>query len=396
MSRIAIAGAGIAGLAAAAGLARDGHAVTVHDRWPEPLPVGSGLVVQPVGLAALDAVGAGDAARALGARLRTMHGREAESGRVVLDVTYDPAGGGREGLAMHRAALHGVLLDAARAAGARFELGAAVTGRDGMRLRLGDRRTGPFDLLVDAAGAGSPLSPLRARPLPYGAIWGVVDWPEGTDLPPDGLSQRYRRADRMLGVLPIGRARPGGPRQAAVFWSLPRGGHAAWRAAPLSDWRAEAGRLWPAMAPFLAQVGAHDAMTMARYGHGTLRRPWGEGIAHLGDAAHRASPQLGQGANMALLDALALVRALRAGPVAEAPRHAANARWMHVAAYQALSAAFTPQYQSDGRVLPWLRDRVLAPLSLARPARDVLPALVRGTLVPPLAAGLGPLRPATP
>ena len=65
--RIGIAGAGIGGLAAAALLARDGHQVTVFDQFEAPRPVGSGLVIQPVGMEVLDQVGAGDAARSLGA-----------------------------------------------------------------------------------------------------------------------------------------------------------------------------------------------------------------------------------------------------------------------------------------------------------------------------------------
>ncbi len=103
-------------------------------------------------------------------------------------------------------------------------------------------------------------------------------------------------------------------------------------------------------------------MTQARYAHGTLRRPLAPGLVHIGDAAHRASPQLGQGANMALLDALALGLALR-GPLEDAPAdYAAMRRW-HVLIYQGLSAAFTPMYQSGSRSLPWLRDRLLAPAS---------------------------------
>ena len=395
MARIGIAGAGIAGLAAAAGLAAKGHAVTVFDRWDAPRPIGSGLVIQPTGLAVLDLLGAGADARALGRRITRMHGIEARTGRTVLDVTYDPAGRGREGLAMHRAALHGVLLQAANAAGARFELGGTVEAARPGHLVVDGRAAGPFDLLVDAAGTTSPLSPLRPRALPYGAIWGVVPWPDATDLPRDRLSQRYRRADRMLGVLPVGRARAGGPDLAAIFWSMPRAAHAAWSAAPLEDWKAEARALWPEMAPFLAAVARHADMTMARYGHGTLRRPHGDGIVHLGDSAHRASPQLGQGANMALLDALALVRAVAAGPLGEAGARVWNARRAHVTAYQTLSAVFTPQYQSDSRVQPWLRDRLLAPATRIPPARQILPALVRGTLVPPLMAGLGPLAPAS-
>ncbi|WP_281824171.1 FAD-dependent oxidoreductase [Jannaschia rubra] len=389
MARIGIAGAGIGGLAAAAGLARCGHDVTVFDRFAAPLPVGSGLVVQPVGLAVLEALGAGPAARSLGQGIRRMAGHEARTGRQVLDVTYDPTGRGRHGLAMHRAALHGVLLDAARKAGAAFELGADITGRDGTRLLIGHRRSAAFDLLVDAVGAGSVLSPLRARPLPYGAIWGNVAWPRGTDLPRDELRQCYRRADRMIGILPVGRQTAQGPELAAVFRSMPRAAHDAWRARPLDDWKAEATALWPAIEPFLAGIGTHDAMTMACYSHGTLRRPFSDGIVHLGDAWHRASPQLGQGANMALLDAWALVRALTDGPVEEAGRRMFNARRAHVRAYQALSGAFTPQYQSDSRVLPWVRDRLLMPLSQAWPARAMLPPLVRGHLAPPVLSGLG-------
>jgi 2-polyprenyl-6-methoxyphenol hydroxylase-like FAD-dependent oxidoreductase len=51
-------------------------------------------------------------------------------------------------------------------------------------------------------------------------------------------------------------------------------------------------------------------MTLARYGHHMLARPFGERMVAIGDAFHAASPQLGQGANMALLDAQVLAHAL--------------------------------------------------------------------------------------
>ncbi|MEO6300769.1 MAG: NAD(P)-binding protein [Paracoccaceae bacterium] len=73
--RIGIAGAGIGGLAVAALLAQRGHAVTVAERFAVPRPLGSGLVVQPVGLAVLDALGAGDAARGLAAKVSRMRER---------------------------------------------------------------------------------------------------------------------------------------------------------------------------------------------------------------------------------------------------------------------------------------------------------------------------------
>ena len=164
--RIGIAGAGIGGLAAAALLAGDGHDVTVFDQFDAPRPVGSGLVIQPVGLEVLDRIGAGDDARALGAPLAALYGEEAQSGRVVLSVGY----GARRGLGIHRAALFHLVHRAALDAGATVMAGHRVTGREGLHLRFGDRATGPFELIVDACGAASPLSPLRSRALPSSTV----------------------------------------------------------------------------------------------------------------------------------------------------------------------------------------------------------------------------------
>jgi 2-polyprenyl-6-methoxyphenol hydroxylase-like FAD-dependent oxidoreductase len=315
-----------------------------------------------------------------------MLGHEAESRRPVLDVSYNRGDDSRHGLAIHRASLFDAILQATQRRRLRLAAAHRVTGRDGQFLMFDDgRRAGPFDLIVDAAGAGSPLSPLAARPLPYGAIWGTVDWP-ATDLPQNQLRQSYRRADRMIGVLPIGRL-PGDPTpKAAIFWSLPREGHAAWLARGLAAWRSETEALWPDFAPFAAQITDPEQMTMARYAHGTLRRPFGDGIVHIGDAAHRASPQLGQGANMALLDALALARALKDHPLPHALKVYAQSRRWHVGVYQAMSHLFTPQYQSDSRILPVLRDRLLFPTSQIWPIPRLLTALVCGTMIPPLAS----------
>ncbi len=381
---IAIAGAGIGGLTAAALLADLGHDVTLYDQFAAPRPVGSGLVIQPVGQAVLARIGALDAALEFGNRIVRMLGTEADSKRRVLDVHYSRPGAARFGLAIHRAALFDTLWEAVAARPVRMVAAHRIAGREGQHLTFADGgRAGPFDLIVDACGAGSPLSPLVARALPYGAIWGTVDWPE-TDLPTDNLTQVYRRADRMIGVMPSGRL-PGDPvRKAAIFWSLPADAHVAWLDRGLDAWRADAVALFPAFAPFAAQITDPGQMTLARYSHGTLARPCGDGIVHIGDAAHRASPQLGQGANMALLDALALARALERAPVAQALPIYAQARRWHVRIYQGMSRVFTPQYQSDSRTLPMLRDRVLFPAAQIGPMPRLLTAIVCGTMIPAL------------
>ena len=389
---IGIAGAGIGGLAAAALLARAGHRVEVHDRFARPAPVGSGLVVQPVGRRVLAVLGIEEAALAQGQILSSLLGTSVETDGPVLVAAYGrtPA---TKGLALHRSVLFDLLLRAAQDAGARLVpsseiTGHTITGTREHRFTLATGDSPPYDLLIDASGAGSRLSPLRHRILPFGAIWATVDWVPGK-FPVDQLTQRYHYASRMMGVLPIGTPAGATGPKAALFWSLPRDGYDDWRQTGLAAWRDTARTHWPEAAAYAEQISDPDQFTMARYAHGTLLNPVRDGIVHIGDAAHRTSPQLGQGANMALLDAHALAQALALHPhnLPDALRSYALMRRTHVWGYQALSAMFTPQYQSDSRALAHLRNRVLYPLSRLWPVPALLARLVQGDLLPP-AAGL--------
>ncbi|MBU2865617.1 FAD-dependent oxidoreductase [Pacificibacter marinus] len=377
---IGIAGAGIGGLAAASLLADQGHEVSIFDQFETPQPVGSGLVIQPVGRRVLDVIGAGDAARSNGHEINRMLGYETTRNKRVLDVSY----GTSYGLAIHRAALFDSLLNAAQAREITLQQSHQVTRHSDHHLEFEDgSNAGPFDLIIDASGARSALSPLKSRTLPFGAIWTSLDWPE-TDVPLGELSQRYTRANHMIGVMPIGTMPNQNRQKAALFWSLPQDSYGAWQLRGLDHWKQEVRTLWPALEPFLDQIVSVDQMTMARYTHGTLRRPFGDGIVYIGDAAHRASPQLGQGANMALLDAWALSEALKHFPVTKALPAYARARRGHITVYQWMSAGFTPFYQSDSKILPVLRDRVMFPLSMTPPTKQILTAMVKGTMLPPL------------
>jgi salicylate hydroxylase len=369
--RIAIAGAGTTGLAAAAFLTRAGHEVRLFERFGEPKPLGAGILLQPTGLACLAQLGLDGAAIGLGARIEAIEGKTA-LGRTVLDMSYAQLAPHYFGVGIHRGALFEILYQEVR-------LGVAVTGDvqivnsrlDGRGRTLVDtagREHGPFDLVVDATGLRSPLrreadANVRERPFPWGALWSAVPLPKGWQ----GramLRQCYGGASVMIGVLPIGRL-PGEDRHlAAFFWSLRADAYEAWRAAGVDAWRRQVVAIWPEVEPLIAGLSRPGDLTFATYSDMTMRTPCGDRLVVIGDAAHCTSPQLGQGANLGLADAATLALCLGdADDLADGLARYAEARRRHVRFYQFASRWLTPFFQSESRAAGTVRDLTFGPAS---------------------------------
>jgi 2-polyprenyl-6-methoxyphenol hydroxylase-like FAD-dependent oxidoreductase len=367
---IAIAGAGVGGLACAILLSRLGHRVTVFERFETPRPVGSGLMIQPTGLAALEILGLRAKLEALSAKLTRLHGTTT-SGTIIFDVAYTDLAPDLYALGVHRAALHGVLWKAFENSGAQFEGGVEVVsasqlagGRIGLELKSGGV-TPPFDLLIDTSGARSTLhglvDPHPGKPFEYGAVWASVP---ATRLNPHALSQRYVRASTMIGHLPMGRLQADGPSLAAFFWSLKTNGLPDWRN-NFEAWREHVVELWPDMSQVMCHLTSPDDLLPAGYHHFTAKIPYAGKVVLVGDSAHSTSPQLGQGANNALLDACALAAGLATGDSIEAAlKLYAQKRRPHVRFYQLASALMTPIFQGDSHILPWGRDLIFNRLKI--------------------------------
>ena len=100
----------------------------------------------------------------------------------------------------------------------------------------------------------------------------------------------------------------------------------------------------------------------------------------IGDAAHGTSPQLGQGANLGLMDAYTLATSLaETGDLLSAlllfeRRRAATVRY-----YRQASHLLTPFFQSHLAPLGWLRDAFMGPTHHVPGMRQMMGSTLAGT-----------------
>lgn len=375
---IAIIGAGLAGLAVAIVLARSGFRVSLFERFEQAQAVGAGLLLQPSGLAVLRHLGLLPQVEALGQRIDGLVGDSLkgtqQSWLRIMDLHYaelkQAPPGLNFGLGIHRANLYRVLLEAAEQAGARIHCGIEISqiGQHGTRHLLLDRAGrdyGCCDAVIIANGSHGQLRkqlnlPQRCALYPWGAMWTTL--PDTLARPL--LQQRYIKAHTMVGVLPSGPHPLHGEPCLSFFWSLPASAVGQWQQpANFRVWKTSFNRLWPELAPLLEPLSNASHFSWASYAD-VFMPSWHQGsILCVGDAAHGMSPQLGQGTNLALLDAWVLGDCMQqTDRLHEAFARYSVIRRRHLRFYQQASRWLTPLFQSHSRIAATMRDLSLPPL----------------------------------
>lgn len=354
-----VAGAGPGGLSLALRLARAGGPVQVLERAPAPRDGGGALVLWPNGARPLirllgEHALEGDAVAYERARVRTW------SGALLQDLPVG-AHGRRYGgpvLALGRGALMRRLLEALPSDRVRFGAGVVGYQRDGdgveVLLEDGERLRGRA--LVGADGVHSRIGEQMdgARGL---RASGVTIW---------------------MGELPAGAGRRGGGTLCSTvgrglrFLDLPRPDGGAWWLAyvddalgvqSLTDLR-RAFRGWHS--PILDRIDGTDpdALIVTPIRDRTPRARWVDGpVVLLGDAAHVCTPDLGQGACLALEDAEILGDLLSSEVSPEALSGYARTRAGRVALIQAASRALTDLTTARGGASCAVRDTLFAATS---------------------------------
>ncbi|WP_310613943.1 FAD-dependent monooxygenase [Limnohabitans sp.] len=375
---ILIAGGGIAGMAAGFSAARAGWQATVFERALEFSEVGAGVQLGPNVTRILQAWGLGDALRQVAAFPSGLHARSMTTGEVLAKLPLEDAKTtyGAPYVTLHRADLHGLLLQAAAHEGVQVHSDANVQRMkqtsDTIALDVVQQGQPQQHTAAVAVVADGVWSPLRQQLLGDGppSFTGHIAYRAlvaQADLPPHLRSQHVSvwmgaqahvvsypvRGGDYLNVVCLaeGSLLDGDANnlQALQTWNATKSEaqtlaelHHALRDAcsPLTDLMAACRdwRLWP-LCGRPAMQGAHQ--------HAQGR------VALLGDAAHPMLPYLAQGAGMAIEDADELAaQLLGATPVNAHERLQlfAQARWQRNARVQARAVRNGQIFHASGPI----------------------------------------------
>jgi len=378
--KIAVVGAGPAGLICAWQLSLEGHQVIIYDKKANLDAQGSGVVIQPVGLQVLNQLGILDELLPLGQRINFITGYAGcDKSRQVINANYSLLNGPYNyALGINRSALWSVLYQKIIAQGIPIVSSAnivelryleAVSERRSPSAELLDQHKksyGPFNFVIDASGANSKLRRYAAvqndgEVLQYGSLWASCELPAESSFDVDKM-QVYTGSDNQgVGVMPTGRLQADGVKTVTLFFNINWQRFPEWTADAFEQWRADIIQRWPMLENLMQQLAHKDQFYLAKFRHHTMSCPYGNGIVFIGDAAHCSSPQLGQGINMSLIDALVLSKQFKKHQDYQlAFKRYARSRKAHVTIYQSLARLIAPFYQSDARLAIMFRDHVFS------------------------------------
>lgn len=379
---IAVIGGGPAGLVAALAARQAGFDCTVYEQASGFAAVGGAVGIQSNGLAVLDALGLIERFRPM-IRITLAAGVEAPPGNTVSRVDFTEIDHAFRGFAVaQRYDLQELLAAAAVEAGAQIRFGMRCTGvqsgGDEVDIRFADDTPEKAELVIACDGIHSAVREslgVRTTKRLIGEAYLRAVAPIAH--PEPARTGEYWAADgRRVGAFPL----PGN--RTYVFCSVPLGQWQEILHRQLDSWVQSWAAFGEPVATLMSSItdwdrAVYDELTDIRVDRWYCHR-----VFLAGDAVHAMTPNLGQGANSAMVDALVLVNLL--------VEHAPYADWARAGLlYEKLRKPFVTRIQNaallGGQMASWtsaparaLRNTLLKALTRVGPMRRASMRLTAG------------------
>jgi 2-polyprenyl-6-methoxyphenol hydroxylase-like FAD-dependent oxidoreductase len=310
LKRAIVVGGGIGGLCAAIGLRRIGVEATVYESAVALERVGAGLTLWANAINALRQLGVADAVVARGAVVRRGAIRTARGRTLACSDTGEHQRlFGEPTIALHRGDLQEELLAALPADGIRLGMACTTVEQDpeGVTARFANGETDRADLLVGADGIRSVVRPhvlplVALRYSGYSAWRGVAARSEVVAA--GQTSESWGRGSR-FGIVPIN--------DREIYWFATANAPAGQSQSPVErkQFLERRFRGWHQPVALLIEATPAERILHNDIYDFPPLPGWAAGrVVLLGDAAHATTPNMGQGACMAIESSVVLARSL--------------------------------------------------------------------------------------
>jgi salicylate hydroxylase/6-hydroxynicotinate 3-monooxygenase len=374
---IAVVGAGMGGLTAAAALRRLGARVEVFEQASRFARIGAGIQMLPNAMKVLRGIGVDQQLRAFAFAPKSHLNRVWDSGDIITDLPITEDRYGAPYLCMHRGDLHEALLGAAGQPPVHLSKRLVALDQAGgsVTLSFEDDTQHQADAVIGADGLHSavrelilgPENPRFSGRVAYRGVFpaALIDEPGISD-----SRTKWWGPDRHIVIYYTRAARD----EVYFVTSVPE--PAEWLTPESWSAQGDVSELRAAFEGFHPEVRDVLAACPACHKWAILERDplprWSHGrVVLLGDACHPMTPYMAQGAGTAMEDAAVLSRCLEAADSFEAAFELYEAhRKPRTSRVQAISSANTWMRSPSPEDPAWLYgyDAWTAPLEVAAPA----------------------------